>query len=126
MKKKIFILILLIIVFIIGYNYIYQNHRNIEKEKPAFALTADTIADKFLNNQVEASSVFLNQTIELNGTVTEVNIRDITLDNKVFCQFSKDIKPKIEISDKIVIKGRCIGFDDLLEQVKFDQCSLIK
>jgi hypothetical protein len=26
----------------------------------------------------------------------------------------------------VAIKGRCIGFDDLLEEIKLDQCSIIK
>ena len=57
--------------------------------------------------------------------VTEVNDNDLTLDNKVFCKFI-EINSTIILNDKIRLKGRCIGFDDLLEQVKLDQCNLME
>jgi hypothetical protein len=33
---------------------------------------------------------------------------------------------KLKVNDTIVVKGRCIGYDDLLEEIKLDQCSIVR
>ncbi|WP_242093231.1 OB-fold protein [Aestuariivivens sediminicola] len=123
MKKFAFILIIGIIIFIIGYNYIYQDHRNIEKEKPAFVIDAKILAEQFEIDPVSSETKYLNQTMEISGIVTAINENTIILDNKVFCQFSEDIVA-LQKDNSIKVKGRFIGYDDLLEEIKLDQCSM--
>ena len=126
MRKWIIILVIIIIAAIFGYNYIYQDHRDIEKETAEFSMTSSEVATKFSENSTEAEQTFLNKTIEISGVISEVNSNDLTIDDNVFCQFSNEIKEPIEINSKIKIKGRVIGYDDLLEQVKLDQCAILK
>lgn len=123
-RKAIFVLVLGLIIFL-GYQYIYQDHRVIENEKPDFIITSDSIFQKFSEDQNQSETIFLDSTIEISGTVTEVNANDLTLDNKIFCKFLNSVTT-IKINDQVKLKGRCIGFDDLLEQVKLDQCQLVK
>ena len=54
-----------------------------------------------------------------------INNTEITIENTVFCQFTNQIKTTALKGSKIKIKGRFIGYDDLLEQVKIDQSILI-
>lgn len=126
MRKWIVILIILIVVAIIGYNYIYQDHRDIESEAAEFVMSSDEIATKFSENVTLAEQTFLNKTIEVSGSVSELNDNDLTIEDKIFCQFLNQIKDNISIDSKIKIKGRVIGYDDLLEQVKLDQCAILK
>lgn len=126
MKKKIFIFIITIIIVIIAYNYVYQDHRNIEKEKAEFVVLATEISNEFLDNPEQASIKYLNKTIEVTGVVTNINDNDLTLDINVFCQFVANIEDEISVGDKIKVKGRCIGFDDLLTELKLDQCTIIE
>ena len=56
MKKKVFIFIITVIVVIIAYNYVYQDHRNIQKEKAEFVVSATEISNEYSNNSEEASS----------------------------------------------------------------------
>ncbi|HMC01754.1 MAG TPA: hypothetical protein VKN14_12030 [Flavobacteriaceae bacterium] len=126
MKKKIFIFIITIIIVIIAYNYVYQDHRNIEKEKAEFVVLATEISNEFLDNPEQASTKYLNKTIEVTGVVTNINDNDLTLDINVFCQFVANIEDEISVGDKIKVKGRCIGFDDLLTELKLDQCTIIE
>lgn len=125
MKKFAFILIIVIIIFIIGYNYIYQDHRNIEKEKPAFVMDAKILAEQFEIDPATSEKKYLNQTLEVKGVVTAVNENTITLNNKVFCQFSEVISG-LKVDNIVKTKGRFIGYDDLLEEIKLDQCHIIK
>ena len=122
-RKAIFILVLGLIIFL-GYQYIYQDHRVIENEKPDFIVTSDSIFQKFSEDQKQSETFYLDRTLEISGTVTEVNANDLTLDNKIFCKFI-EINSTINLNDKVSLKGRCIGFDELLEQVKLDQCNLL-
>ncbi|WP_296383887.1 hypothetical protein [Winogradskyella sp.] len=127
MQKKIIILaVIIVIVAIVGYNYIYQDHRSIENERAEFVVSSSEIASLFSENATTAEQKFLNKTIEVSGLVSEINTNEITINDKVFCQFSNVIQNTIKESSKIKIKGRVIGYDDLLEQVKLDQCTIIK
>lgn len=125
MRKWIIIMVVLIIAAIIGYNYIYQDHRTIENEKVEFFVSSQEIVNQFVENIITSEQKYLNKTIEVSGLISEINIKDITLDDKVFCQFTEAIKTSVIEKSKIKIKGRVIGYDDLLEQVKLDQCTII-
>jgi len=122
MRKWIIILIAVIIAAIVVYNYIYQDHRDIETEKAEFVMSANEISTLFSENASASEQKFLNKTIEVSGLISEINTNDITIDDKVFCQFSKESSSNLKANSKVTIKGRVIGYDDLLEQVKLDQC----
>ncbi|WP_435413103.1 OB-fold protein [Psychroserpens mesophilus] len=124
MRKRIGILAVIVIALIIGYSYINQSHRDIEHENAEFNVNAIEIASNFSENTSLAETKYLNTTIEVNGNITEVNSNSITLNDKVFCQFTKAIETTLKSNTTVKIKGRVIGYDDLLEQVKLDQCTI--
>ena len=124
MKKKIFIFIITVIIVIIAYNYVYQDHRDIKNEKAEFVVSATEIFNEFSINFEDASNKYLNKTIEISGQITKLNENDITLDSTIFCQFDSNINSDVKEGDVLKIKGRCIGFDDLLGELKLDQCSI--
>ncbi len=129
MKKKIkwvIILPLLVILGVIGYNYIYQDHRVIENEKAEFTMPSGEIAQLFSDNPDESKAKFLNKTIVVSGVLSKVEDSGLTLDDLVFCQLSNSTLPHLENESEIKVKGRVIGYDDLLEQVKLDQCTILK
>ncbi|NMH86656.1 OB-fold protein [Flavivirga algicola] len=125
-RISIIALIIVVLIVIIGYNYIYQDHRNIEKEKATFSLSADEISAEFSKDPDTAEKKYLNKTVEIYGTITELNPMDMTLNNNVYGAFNISLTAttSYHINSKIKIKGRCIGYDDLLEQVKLDQCTI--
>lgn len=120
--RKWIVLIILIVIGIIAYNYIYQEHRDIENETAEFVLNSSDLVNEFAINPSTSEKKYLNKTIEVFGTITELNDKDLTLDNNIFCQFNSKIE--VDASKKISIKGRFIGYDDLLEEIKLDQCSI--
>lgn len=126
MKKKYWIILLIIILgAYFGYSYIYQDHRDIEAEKPEFVVTSDAINKEFQDNSTTAETKYLNKTIEINGAITEITKTDITLNNTIFCNLSEGYETtNLKVNDNLTIKGRFIGYDDLLELVKLDQCSI--
>ncbi len=126
MKKKLIVLLIIVIAGIAGYNYIYKDHRNIEKEKAAFTLKSTELSNEFLVSSSDSEKKYLNKTIEISGKVTEVDNNTLIIDNNIFCQFLNPISNSIKTNTVITIKGRFIGYDDLLEEIKLDQCSLSK
>ncbi|MCW5519702.1 hypothetical protein J1N09_07620 [Aureitalea sp. L0-47] len=123
MKKKLALLIFAIVIIggIIGYNYLYQDHREIATEEPIAELTSESILEIF---RQEDSSEILNATVTVKGKISEINETSITLDDKVSGSFS-EIPGDMAIGMEVEIKGRCIGYDDLFELVKMDQCTIL-
>lgn len=125
MKKKtgfIFFFIVMIIAF--AYVYTQKPHRDISTESVEFIISSDALLNEFLANEVDASSKFLDKTIVVYGTLSEINNIFLAVDDKIYCKFDK-VPPEIPLNYFLKIKGRCIGFDVLLEQVKLDQCSIL-
>ena len=108
-----------------SYQYIYQEHRNIETEKAQYATTPQTLSEEFKQDALKSEKKHLNKTIEVLGRVTEVNNNYLVLSDIIFCQFNDNVSQSIKINLPIKVKGRCIGYDDLLEQVKLDQSLII-
>ena len=126
MNKKIIITLLVVVAFVAGavyfYNgYLYKDARDIATEEAAHTLTAQQLLADYENNMAKADSLYLNETIIIQGLVTQVADSSAIVDSVVVCAFSTT--PEIKAGDKISIKGRCIGFDELFGEVKLDQCS---
>tara|TARA_R110000787_G_scaffold86285_9_gene184067 strand:+ start:776 stop:1153 length:378 start_codon:yes stop_codon:yes gene_type:complete len=125
MKKqvKIFItLVLLILGVYFAYNYMYQDHRDIKEEKAVVSISASELVTYFNKNNSEK---VLNKTVQVSGIITEIDDKNITLDDKVQCSFDSELK-NLNLNETITIKGRCIGFDELFEVAKMDQSSIVK
>lgn len=123
--KKWILLAVLAVISILTYNYIYQNHRDINKEKAEYNLTSVEILKKFSTDPDNSEKKYLDKTIEVIGKITDQTENTITLDHIVFCQFNTNINIQLKDNYQIKIKGRFIGYDDLLEQIKLDQCNII-
>lgn len=127
MKKYIVILLVLFLIAFSFYRYTYKNHRDIKTEAADFVLTSKDLRNQFLRGTAsEVEKQYLNKTIEIKGIVTEINNSNLTLDEIVFCQFLNELSSSINKHNQVKIKGRFIGYDDLLEQIKLDQCLVIK
>jgi hypothetical protein len=125
-RNKIAIIVVLIIIAVnFGYNYIMTSGaRDLQTEKPQFTTTAKTIYREFSTNSDEATKKYLNKAIQLSGVVTNTKGSVITLEEKVSCQIQ--LIPSLLIGEKVTIKGRVTGYDDLLEELKLDQCVIAK
>lgn len=120
LMKKLVLIVLVALAVFLGYQYIYQDHRDIATEIPSFDLSSESLFSEFESNLQSSETKYLDKTLHVKGIITELNAADLTLDGKIFCTFSSH--DKIKLGDKVLVKGRCLGYDDLLELVKMDQC----
>lgn len=125
MKKKVsLIFLVLILVIVAAYHYIYRAHRDITTEKGSYRITAKDIFSEFQANEKNANAKYLDKTIEVTGELSNIDFatKSIVINDKLFATL-KDPFPKVlQPNSKIKIKGRFIGYDALLEELKMDQC----
>lgn len=129
MKKKILIGILIsVVIALVFYGYIYQSHRDISTEAATYSISIPELEKEFIANDSLALVKYQDQTIELTAQITAVDIENkaIILDNKVFATFEESLPENIISGKTATIKGRFLGYDDLLEEFKLDQSSIIR
>ncbi|MEO8535475.1 MAG: hypothetical protein ABI441_17090 [Flavobacterium sp.] len=128
-KRIAFIIVALLLVTSAGiyfyYGFLFKEARNIESEVPDFNVAATKLLKDYESDPKIADSLYLNKTIEITGKVTKETDSVVVLENSVFCLFTQKIKQKL-IGNKVTVKGKCIGYDELFQEVKFDQCTINK
>lgn len=127
-KKLKIVLISVLVVLIVGflsYHYIMTaGARDLENEKTEFTVNAVDIFGEFSSNSEMATAKYVNKAIEISGKATSVNGNVIIVDEKISCQL---LAPeKVVPNSPVKIKGRVTGYDDLLEELKLDQCLIVK
>ena len=125
--KKWTIVLILIFVLIAGYllySYVYQSHRDIASEKGVFTVTVDVIYQEFKTDEQKANVKYLDKTIDVYGKISSIDSEEntIVLDDKMFAVFKDKMPANLKVASEIKIKGRFIGYDDLLGELKMDQC----
>lgn len=129
MKKKIIIgisLSLTIASFV--YYYAYKPHRDISSENADYVVTIDGLEKEFTSNEKLAYTKYQNKIIELTATITSVEkaSNGIVLDEKVFATFKDSLPTNIIVGEKVKIKARFLGYDELLGEFKIDQSTVVR
>lgn len=121
MKRKLWIIaaLVLAVVAVLGYNYLYQDHRDIQQEAAIFKGTASELKTLLTGSE----DTLTNTTVELRGYVTAVELDGLVLSNSVYCKL--DSIPELTLQENLIIKGRVLGYDSLFELVSMDQCKII-
>ncbi len=118
-----FIALTIAIAGFLTYNYIYQDHRDIASAQFDFELQS-SLLNKVMSNAEEAHK-YVDKVIQTEGVITAIEQNAVVLDHKVQISFGQDDLNGLAVEKQITIKGRCVGYDDLLELVKIDQATLI-
>jgi uncharacterized membrane protein len=126
MKKKLLIGSFLIVLAIIAIvMYIYKPHRNIQEETATHQIEAKTLYESFTSDEQTANQKFLDQVIEIKGKVTALDKenKSIVLDNHVNASGIETIN--VSLNQDVVVKGRCVGYDEIMEEIAVDQSKII-
>lgn len=115
---------LLILLILGGYLYLNPSHRNIADEEASFTLTASELQESFRRSGSETKMA--DRVIKTRGKITALDEKSASLDRKVEVSFTEKLPPSVEIGMEITVKGRCVGYDDLLQMVKVDQAMLME
>ncbi|AXT55115.1 hypothetical protein D1815_04840 [Aquimarina sp. AD1] len=130
-------MLLLILTGIFIYNNIYNKpFVDISESKPNISIESNELVDSFSNNENEANAKYLEQIIQVQGSITEITSGKngnsiITLGNdntigNVTCYISSEESLKtnnLKIGQHINIKGICTGY---LMDVVLVKCVIIE
>ena len=124
MKKIIVGIVALFAILLVSYKYLYHEHRDISNEKAIFSVTASGILQDFLLDESKANLKYLDKSITISGKITNIDTKNntIVIDEKVFVLLKKI--PVVKQSEVIIVQGRVIGYDSLLEEIKLDQAEI--
>jgi tRNA_anti-like len=130
MNKKLKIVVAFFVVTGIlgfaGYNYaFFGGERNLDAEKADFTVTSTDITSEFATDIEACNKKYLEKAVAISGTITSVKDREVILDNSIICTM-KNTGATLEKNQKITLKGRVIGYDDLMSELKLDQCFINK
>ncbi|MFU8843850.1 MAG: OB-fold protein [Bacteroidales bacterium] len=142
MKKWIKVLIGLFILGLIGaalgYKFIYNKpHKDYEKAKADFSVTADDLFYAYYNNRTSAEAEYNGKVVELNGILDKIETPgDLTIavfvmeegmfgDEGIRCTMLPNHSLEISnyIGKNLTIKGFCTGYNDT--DVILEKCSVI-
>ena len=129
MKKKLILALTGLLVGVTALGFVLNatfnpKHRVIANEEPAFFIPADELQYLFANDEQSAGKKYMDQVLKVSGKVTEVEGQSIVLDNRVLANLLTDTGKGLLQGEELIIKGRCVGFDELLLQVKIDQAEI--
>jgi len=128
MNKSIKIVLVVLLMGIIAFfgarYYAYHyGQRDLQSEETKFTVTSSEIVNEFVTNVAVANQKYLEKPIVVTGKVTTVSGNNVLLDQSINCTFEKaDLS--IKENQTLNVKGRVIGFDDLLGELKMDMCNL--
>jgi hypothetical protein len=127
MKRKTLIgLSLCVAIVCSAYLFLYKGHRNIDTETADYVVTISGLEKEFTANDSLAYAKYQNETIELTAQVTAVDLanKGIVLGDKVFATFKDSVPKEVVSGETLKIKGRFLGYDELLQEFKIDQTSI--
>lgn len=120
-KSKLVITIILIIAIggISVYKYSMKPPAKIESKKVDFTGTSEELLLKVQEN----ASEWQDKVVLISGKISSLDEKGVILSSSIYCQFRDTLLAKtLSINNNISLKGRVIGYDDLLEELKLDQC----
>lgn len=108
-----------ILIGYLGWSYLYQSHPDVESSKTTFEGTVEGLVSKVSGT----NSIKTGDYVQVSGLSTMDDPSVIILSGQVFCQMSRTVPIK---EGKLTVKGRFIGYDDIMEEIKLDQCIIIE
>lgn len=128
MKNKILLGTLLVLA--VGsalYLYAFKDHRDIQSETADYEVSISGLEKEFSTNSSLSTVKYQDKTIQLTAAVTAIDLENngITLNDKIFATFNDSLPKSITSKKMLTIKGRFLGYDELLGEFKMDQCAVI-
>ncbi|WP_291102102.1 MULTISPECIES: OB-fold protein [unclassified Flavobacterium] len=121
-KTITFSIVVIGIIAFTGFNYVmYGGARNLSTEETAFTVSSKSIANEFAANIEASNKKYLEKAIAIKGTITKITGTEVIIDNSIVCNL-KNFDATIQKNQIVTLKGRVVGYDDLMGELKLDQC----
>ena len=128
-KYKYLFISLLIISLIFIFALYNKPHKTYGDKISEYSLSAENLFVEYNNNYKDSNNKYLGSVLSISGVVTKRSSNLLILNNRIVCSFNEqDISLSfndIALGDNLIIKGHCIGYDELLEEVRVDHCIIM-
>lgn len=123
MKKISLIVVVLLVIGFLGYKYVYHSHKDIESTTSDFSISVSQLISEYTTNEAEANKKYLDKVISIKGKVSQVDqaTKLLVIDEKATLIFNEF--KNVQVGESVTVKGRFLGYDELLEEIKLDQCT---
>ncbi len=122
-KKRNNFILLGVLVFLIVSFFVYKSIFKSPDKVENIEIVFNGNTSEFLSLISTNSEEWNGKVIQLNGTISTIEQQGILLDNSTFCQFKDNtLLTKLQKDQTISVKGIVIGYDDLLNELKLNQC----
>ena len=92
--------------------------------KPDYASIKPTLItdshDLLWRFQMNEGAELINQVVQFRGKITGFDSPLVIMDHRLICNPDSTMIDDLSIGDSTTLKGRCIGYDDLLEELRLD------
>ena len=92
--------------------------------KPDYASIKPTLItdshDLLWRFQINEGAELINQVVQFRGKITGFDSLLVIMDHRLICNSDSMMVDDLSIGDSTTLKGRCIGYDDLLEELRLD------
>ena len=92
--------------------------------KPDYASIKPTLItdshDLLWRFQINEGAELINQVVQFRGKITGFDSLLVIMDHRLICNPDSTMVDDLSIGDSTTLKGRCIGYDDLLEELRLD------
>lgn len=131
MKKKNWVIALAFIGLGAAGVYLYLNQpgRDISSEEAAFKITKQDLDKDYAQNDSLANAKYIDKTIEYTGVISRLiaKTHSADMDENMVVVFKDSILPaELKEKQKVTVKGRYVGYDDLMQEYEMDQVTLVK
>ncbi len=111
----------------LGYRYLYHDHRRVEEQDAAYTIGVAPLEQKFLSDAGKANATYADKIIVVSGKITalEPGLRVLTIDGKLSVQYDPTHRA-FNVGDAVRVKGRFVGYDDLLGELRMDQAVFLE
>ena len=131
-KNKITLITISLLFFIAFFGTVFftynKPHKDFSAAQTDITLEAAKLYEHYQNDLSDANLKFLDKVLLVNGPVTELNSNLVIIGGNIVCSldYSYVLDTGIKLNDKISVKGRCIGYDDLFGEVRIDHCFIMQ
>ena len=122
MNWKIIRSVIPIIAMIFFVYYTKNLKTDYTKLDPILTTTAHDVLWRF---QMNEGTELINQVVQFRGKVTGFDPPFIILNNNLICSPETGVKLSAIVGDSVIVKGRCVSFDDLLLELRIDHALIL-
>ncbi|SRR5690606_1990200 len=114
--------LVLVLMAVLAQRFLYPAPRDIARERVEFEMSARALSEAM--SQMESTPPYANRVVLTWGKIVEIRGRRIVLEHGVEALMLDPVE-NVGVGDKVTIKARCVGYDELLEAVRLDQASMV-